>query len=433
MKNKVVTHITVWEYARLTTTEVPATAFNTARVPASAFDWLTAESARLRGAQAGANLVQLENRRELRLDNYVGVLEAPCGTRIEILPKALGPDDDFRSSRRLLQKMLSRCLNLDPRQSGPTALQAFNVPLTEWVANQFLQAVEHILHQGVRFDYRNVQEPLRHLRGRLLLNQQLRQAPGRGQLLHVEHARFDADRAENRLIRTALEQVNRYTRVPTLRHRACTLLQHLQDIPSSRHIPSDWRKWRTDRLTAHYAPAKPWCSLVLQQQMPLTAAGTHQGLSLLFPMERVYEHYVGVGLRRWLPEPSHLQCQVARRYLTRHREQNWFQLRPDFLIQHPYQTIIADAKWKLLDASKNDNINKYNLSQSDFYQLHAYGHTYLNGQGQVWLLYPKTASFQAPLPPFHFTPNLSLLVIPFDLENCAPVLPEQLADLGRKP
>ncbi|WP_303748003.1 McrC family protein [Stenotrophomonas pigmentata] len=412
--------ITVREHARLTTAAVSASEM-LAQVSQTAFDWLLAESARLQGPGSGARLVELESRRELRLDNYVGVLESPCGTRIEILPKAMELGDSIEAGRGLLQKMLARCLNLTPRRSSPTALRTFDAPLSEWVARQFLQGVEHLVKRGLRFDYHPVQEELRYLRGRLLVARQVRQPVGRAHVFQVEHDVFDADRAENRLIRSALEVVRRRTREPGNWRLAHELSHHLHEIPTSSDVAEDFQRWRDDRLLAHYAPVRGWCSLILHEQMPLTVVGTSNGQSLLFPMEKVYEQYVGLGLRQWLPTGATLTLQAARHFLAKHRDQHWFQLRPDFLIDDGGQRVVADAKWKLLDGALDNGEQKYGLSQADFYQLYAYGQKYLGGTGTLYLFYPKTSRFSTSLPAFHFDGQLQLLVVPFDLEREQPV------------
>ena len=78
---------------------------------------------------------------------------------------------------------------------------------------------------------------------------------------------------------------------------------------------------------------------------------------------------------------------------------------------------VMDAKWKLLDASKNSAKDKYNISQSDVYQLFAYGQKYQSGDGHMMLIYPKHDGFQKPLEPFKFSDNLFLWVVPFDLKQ----------------
>jgi 5-methylcytosine-specific restriction enzyme subunit McrC len=90
------------------------------------------------------------------------------------------------------------------------------------------------------------------------------------------------------------------------------------------------------------------------------------------------------------------------------------------LIREADQTfLVLDTKWKLLDGLKANGTDKYGLSQADFYQLHAYGQSYLDGSGDVVLIYPKTASFEQPLPVFEFpkTKGLRLWVVPFCLRS----------------
>ena len=116
------TNLTVREYARLTTSHVPTPDLDKAQVSASAFDWLCELNSRF--SKAGAALVQVEDRRWLKLDNYVGVLETPCGTRIEILPKHFEEGDCIQQSRALLRRMIQKSLKLPTREVGATALAA---------------------------------------------------------------------------------------------------------------------------------------------------------------------------------------------------------------------------------------------------------------------------------------------------------------------
>jgi 5-methylcytosine-specific restriction enzyme subunit McrC len=102
--------VTVREYARLTSGTLTEPSLDRQQVSQSAFDWLCRLSSTLK--KSGASLVELEDRRWLRLDNYVGVIETPCGTRIEILPKHLEEGESLDAARSLLVKMLSTTLDL---------------------------------------------------------------------------------------------------------------------------------------------------------------------------------------------------------------------------------------------------------------------------------------------------------------------------------
>jgi 5-methylcytosine-specific restriction enzyme subunit McrC len=408
--------ITVREYARLTIDPV-VPRLDQATVTATAFDWLCQESDRL--GKSGAALVQVGSRRWLRLDNYVGVIQTPCGTQIEILPKHLDSIEESAAiaARLLLRKMLTSCMTVTPRESSPADIQAFNAPLTEWVMRHFLEGLEHLIKRGVRFDYHSVKEEQRFLRGRLDVTRQLRQPPGRAHLFQIEHDIFDADRPENRLLKNALDRVCKVTQDAGNWRLSRELAVYFSDVPRSRNVSADFRAWRDDRLMAHYRPLRPWCTLILNEQDPTSILGDWHGVSLLFPMERLFERYVEVCLRRQLPRDVFLKVTASSQHLCRHGDQDWFRMKPDFLLHHGEARWVMDTKWKRLDASLSSGTDKYGLGQEDFYQMFAYGHRYLPGSGPMVLIYPMTESFREVLPVFDYSKGLELWVVPFDLEN----------------
>lgn len=92
-------------------------------------------------------------------------------------------------------------------------------------------------------------------------------------------------------------------------------------------------------------------------------------------------------------------------------------LKPDFLLKQGKQAWVLDTKWKLIDESLGDSREKYGLSQSDFYQLFAYGERYLDAEGEMFLVYPMTSKFRVPLQVFDYSTELRLWVVPFDLDQ----------------
>lgn len=415
--------IVVREYARLTTDAVEST-LDQATVSTSAFEWLCNLAANF--SRSGASLLHLENRRWLRLDNYVGILETPCGTLLEILPKHTDESDEqaIEASRQLLTKMLAVALDLPVRTTDKTEIQTFHHPLLEWVMKQFVLSLEHLIKRGLRFDYRRIEEEQRYLRGQLDISEQIRQPPGRAHIFNIRHDLYLVDRPENRLLKSALMRVCRLTQQSDTWRLSHELAGLLAEISDSQNIPADFRQWRNERLMAHYRPVRPWCELVLGQHMPLALRGKTHGISLLFPMEKLFERYVEVKLRKQLPVPYSLKAQAASQSLCTHQDKSMFQLKPDFLIQRGHQTrLVLDTKWKRISASSDEN--KYGLSQSDFYQMFAYGHKYLAGKGKMLLIYPLTKDFSEVLPPFDYSSDLRLWVTPFDLVNDRLVWPNE--------
>jgi 5-methylcytosine-specific restriction enzyme subunit McrC len=69
--------------------------------------------------------------------------------------------------------------------------------------------------------------------------------------------------------------------------------------------------------------------------------------------------------------------------------------------------MVCHVFWPKAERSK-----RYDLDQSDFYQLFAYGQKYLDGSMDLFLVYPKTAAFPEPFSPFYFSPQMRLHVLP---------------------
>lgn len=423
------TPIRVREYGRLTTRPVAEPSLALAHIAPVDFDWLCRLNNRYRLNHEPA-LAQLEDSRTLQLDNYVGVLETPSGQVIEILPKTARDGDDPGLGRELVRRMLECALDLPSRESGEAALDCFDMPLSEWVMARFLAALDHVVKRGVRSDYLRLEAQEPFLRGQLDIARQMRQPPGRSHHFALRYDLFLPDRAENRLLKLALEKVAKATRQPDNWRLAQELRHLLAEVPASRDVAGDFRLWRSDRLMAHYQLTKPWCELILYRSMPTALHGEWRGISLLFPMEKLFERYVEAGLRRQLLPSASLKAQAASEYLCEHKGERLFQLKPDLLLSHEGRRWVLDVKWKCLDSS--DRQGKYGLSQGDLYQLFAYGHKYLDGQGDLVLIYPSWHEFKIPFEPFCYDGRLTLWILPFELAPDVPphlVLPDPASAL----
>ncbi|HHK6097226.1 5-methylcytosine restriction system specificity protein McrC [Edwardsiella piscicida] len=168
---------------------------------------------------------------------------------------------------------------------------------------------------------------------------------------------------------------------------------------------------------------------------PQTMKGDNRAFSLLFPMEKVFEHYVAKTLREQYAPQVAVHAQVQSKSLVTHADAQWFRLKPDMVMIQGKQVIaVLDTKWKLLDPTLANGADKYALQQSDFYQMFAYGHHYFDQQitvREMFLVYPAHANFTAPIAQ-HFAfptpgkPPLRLWVVPFVIDKVNPrlALPE---------
>lgn len=421
--------ITVREYARLTTGWCEPS-LDVAQVSTSAFNWLCELQSRI--APGGASLLELEGQTWLRLTSLVGVIQTPCGTTLEILPKTYSDVADFAESRRLLRKMVLALLDLPAKEAEAATLESFQVPLTEWVMAQFVKCLHQLIQQGIRSDYVRVEEELPFLRGQLNTTVQMRQSPTKAHLFHIRYDVFSPDQAANRLLRLALERVRRATVSPETWRLANELAHRLVEIPQSCNPVQDWRAWGAGRLMARYKDIRPWCALVLGENMPLALMGQTQGLSLLFPMEKLFENYVARWLHKQLSDDYSLRTQARHHSLAHHAGESMFQLRPDILLHNEEKqtTWVLDTKWKRLDAANRSR--SYGISERDMYQMLAYGSTYLKGSGRLLLVYPSWAGFNKALPYFQLPGSLRLDAVPFDLDTDG-LVTDELLEFLQKP
>jgi|SRR5690625_1490408 len=399
-------------------------------VPKGFFAWLEAEALRLseNGETAWLRLTQCNGLRALRLLNYVGVVRGPDGTQLEILPKIGHSQSQATESLRLLLiEMLRSLAGFRFLQIDSAAIATAKMPLLEIFIGEFLAALEHLVKRGIRSDYILYQGNLPHLRGKMLMAQHLRHNVIRKERFYVEYDEYSANRPVNRLLVLALNIVSGWTKSFHNQKRVRELSFIFSDIPHSQSVIDDLNRMRTDRGMSHYQNAVAWMLLILGGVSPLVASGNHSTFSLLFPMEAVFEAYVGKHLGKQLLKPYRIRQQTSSFSLIKHKQNNWFRMRPDFLVEKGHRSkLVLDAKWKLLDSTLNDGRNKYGLSQNDFYQLFAYGKSYLLGQGDLILIYPKSKRFAKPLPLFEFSDatSLRLWVLPFCLSAKKLLLPK---------
>jgi 5-methylcytosine-specific restriction enzyme subunit McrC len=413
--------VVVREHARLTTKQV-RTSLDQATVSQKTFDWLV--EAFSQAAPGGARLVTLEGHSWLRLDNYVGLIEAPDGTQIEILPKTEDDVADAPTARATLLHMLCVAYNLPTRSFGSSNVQAVSSSIWEWTARQFVEQLQLLVRRGLRSKYEVVASDEQFLRGRLRVDLQCLKPPWRLQDFSVEYDRFSMQTPENQLIRAALTLLRSSLHLTaTTRLSLGELDNRLASIKASKDIDADLLRWPTDRLSAHYRAIRPWCQLVLRKLNPIATAGAYNAPSLLFPMERLFEAYVAALLHRSLPKSANVRLQVHFKSLCQFEGVELFQLRPDILVETDGERIVFDTKWKRAEGVEE---KKSGINQADMYQMFAYGHKYQSGRGDLCLVYPRTSAFSQAQGPFRFSETMCAYAIPFDLRTGKAILPPKL-------
>jgi len=250
----------------------------------------------------------------LQVRNFVGIISTPDGTQIEILPKTSDNNLDLPGlvkSRKLLLKMLRAVDSVFPIQTTQASLTLEKMPLPEILMGYFLQQLTGVVRKGIRRDYQRIEAEEKFLKGQLQIAKQLRQPPGKQHLFQIEYDIFSENRAENRLIHSALISVSKWTQSAANQKLSRELRFVFDEVPESRDYSSDFIQWRTSRDMIYYQPLLAWLKLILNQQSPFAVKDQYAGISFLFPMEMVFEKYVYKQLASKLSHPFTIKEQVT--------------------------------------------------------------------------------------------------------------------------
>lgn len=417
---RIQTAITVFEFGYLGVGDKAEQSKRITKISKSAFTYLKQLCLCDESESRFLSLKSFENTEVLQLQNYAGVLFTPDGTQIEVLPKIvrkLNGEDGEEKARGSLLNMLATLGTFRHIQTHSANLTKSKMPLLEVFISQFLDSVNTLIKRGLRSDYVSRESNLSFLKGKLLVGKQIRKNSINKHKFYVDHDEFLLDRPINRLIHTALNKVSSYSTSAKNQKLSKELMFAFADIPLSTNVKKDLSAVKLDRGMNYYKVPYEWTKLVLDGLSPLTMQGSSYAFSLLFPLEAVFESYVASVLLTLLPEHMTLDTQVKTKSLALFNKRKFFQLRPDLFITNKQSTnVVLDTKWKLIDSTKDNGTDKFGLSQSDLYQMFAYGHKYLQGSGELFLIYPSHDNFNDPIQySFKYSDDLRLWVIPFDV------------------
>jgi 5-methylcytosine-specific restriction enzyme subunit McrC len=308
----------------------------------------------------------------LQANSYIGTIQTKDGTTIEILPKVRNLDE--QSSKKLLIKMLKTLKKSPFKNFNMAHLKSSKMPLLEIFITMFLDELAKLIQKGIKSDYITKEENLKFLKGKIKINEQIKQNYIHKERFFVEFQEFLSKRIENRLIKTTLEFLYKKSKTNKNQQRIREFLFVFDEIQKSHNIKVDFSKVKVNRQMKDYEQVLLWCRTFLLENSFSPYKGRDIAFALLFDMNLLFESYVGYYLKK---KGLNISLQDKGKYLV--EEPNKFALRPDIVINEEEQ-LIADTKWKIIKDEKD-------ISQQDMYQLYAYGTKYTDCK-KLYLIYP---------------------------------------------
>jgi len=349
------------------------------------------------------------NGRYLQAKSYVGTIQTKSGYSIEILPKIYNKKNENHSKEIFLE--LLRMLYKLPtfKHIEKANFENEKMPLLEIFISMFLDEVAYILKKGIKSDYIPKEENLHYLKGKLLINEQIKKNYIHKERFYVDYDEYTPNRVENKLIKSTLNYLlNISSSVQNIRLLRM-YQEHMYNVEYSRNYDIDFRACKTStRGMEHYKNALIWAKVFLKKESFSSFSGDTIAFSILYPMEKLFENYMEYILQEKYPNYT-VQAQNGEKIFVKEKDKKLFGVRPDFIIKEKTDIkIIADAKWKIIDENKS-------FSQSDFYQLFSYWHIY-EPKKALSLYYPMSERFTK-IKRFRYFDKTKLLAIPIDMNK----------------
>jgi 5-methylcytosine-specific restriction enzyme subunit McrC len=381
------TDFAVTEYGR-----VPIGPDGVTRVQAKAL--LAAACAHPVANAAGSNVLY-ERNGHLHASQMVGVL-ATRDCSLEILPKVdpEAPDEEAGTVRSRLVDMLDVALDLK-LGAGEAAKIARNAPsLLEILIRIFAEQLLTQVRRGLPRTYIPCEDDLPALRGSLDIRRQFTVHAVRPDRLACRYDVLSHDTPLLQLMKACVVRLVRHARRTSTRRLLDELRILLADVSdvlpaqAARKIALDrtTHGWRSLLALARQLFGRDWQDTRSAREAP-------EGISLLFPMNDLFEAYVAALARRALsPFEIDVKAQGGGAFCLadwsdedEERPGRLFATKPDLMLRRNGRTLaIIDTKWKVIGRDITDR--KRGVAQADIYQMMAYAQLYQTDR--LMLLYP---------------------------------------------
>lgn len=342
------------------------------------------------GTKLGIRVAEFVARDRIKVQQFVGLAHL-CGRDIEFLPKIESQVGDAPTSvvRHNLLRMLLVAHDVDVHVPGRASATLSDASWLDAFIRIFCLELAEQVRRGLTRRYHADEDDLATLRGRLVVEEQLRRNFIHKERVACEFDELDEDHLLNQVFKLALIRMGRCARSIGAQRLVHELALGFDGVSTPARSKGWWRKVSLDRLSARFTQPLRMAQMFLDGTSPDVSHGNAESYALLFDMNDLFEKFVGRELRRCLqPQGLRVHLQHARYHLMRDPSNgaNLFALRPDIVVFEDGKTVcIADTKWKRLLLEER----KLGVQQGDLYQMLAYADRY--ACNSILMLYPYQA------------------------------------------
>lgn len=351
--------------------------------------------------------------RSVRFQQNCGVIRVG-DTVIEILPKIYGLEERPGACRESLVRMLrdAGLVRTHSGTAGPIAYQRHT--LLDVFISLFCRRLQAEARNGLIHTYVGLEDDLPVLRGRLLVDAQLKSNAAHPERLRCRYDEFTRDNAFNQLLRYTLGILMPLCTSLEVRRQISNTLLHFEGVRARTFARSEAHALRLSRLHHRFSDIFDSARRFIDGLFPDVVAGKATCFTMLFDMNRLFESYTAAAVRHVCHKSGRrVWMQGPQKYFATRKETgtNVFLLKPDITIGRGQGEVqfVADAKWKIL-AQTEHNLD---MAQGDLYQLAAYASRY--GVQHAIIFYPRQRGLTRPAHIEFIGSTNIVMVVPVDV------------------
>ncbi|NOX47805.1 MAG: restriction endonuclease [Chlorobi bacterium] len=311
----------------------------------------------------------------IRFKEYVGVIRVG-GLTIEVLPKA---DKSYEKAKwqKTLIGMLRAVNAFNIHAPSESSLNTKTNFILDLYFELFVKETEYLFNKGLIKKYRREENNSLSLKGSLLFSKHISRNLVHQERFYVRRTTYDNVHLLHQILFKTLLLLKDINTNTSLSSRIGSLLLNFPKTKDFKVTEAAFRKINFIRKTLDYKNSIEISRLLLLNYHPGLSNGQSDILALMFDMNLLWEKFIYISLRKYLPKDMVISAQTTK-YFWRPEKGYGSTMRPDIVLTWDKETYVLDTKWK--------NIGDSNPSPNDLRQLYVY-HEYYEAE-KVALIYP---------------------------------------------